>query len=116
VDGPRDQIRAWVDERLSERRRDFQPTDEEIDAAMNGVMRGERSAGGAEGAGWFAVAIARVVWKALKVAVAALLLAAIVSLIWSHWYYLAAGAAAVAAWIEWRARSAAARIQRGQAK
>jgi hypothetical protein len=110
-----ERIRAFVDRRMDERRHELQPTDAEMEAAMNAAMLGHdprsMSADKGAGFGWFAGAIAAAVWKAIKLAVAALLLAALVSLIWSHWYYLAAGAAAVAAWIEWRARSAAARFQ-----
>lgn len=110
--GPRDQIRAWVDERLAER---LSPTDEEIEAAARDAISGNprsMSADKGAGGGMLAMAIARVAWKVLKVAVAALLLGAIGALIWSHWYYLAAGAAALAGWIEWRARSAASREAR----
>lgn len=103
--GPlRSTVRAWVDQRLQER---LNPTDAEIEQAVEAAMRGEKLGDKGGPSSWFAGAIAAVVWKVLKVAMGAVVLAALVALFWSYWYYFAGAGGLLAAWIEWRARAAA---------
>jgi hypothetical protein len=98
-------VATLVDRRLEER---LNPTQEEIDGAVEAAISGNKQAAGGPSA-WFAGAIAAVVVKAIKVALAALILSAVLGLLLTYWYWPTIAVVVSAAWVEWRARAAAKR-------
>jgi hypothetical protein len=90
-------LRQWVEARLERHRQEFEPSDAQIEEAVRAAIHGGPAAQGV--GSWFAGTIARVVWRAFQL----LLAAGLVALFVTYWGPITAFVATVVTVIAWPA-------------